>query len=828
MSYQIIEKYDDQVKLKPWNITGTTDSFDIRVSMILTSNNQCVSIHDLNIGDYLWYDNTYWRLYEYSVNKLYDTSEYLKNENYPKYFANAFPFIRVLNRKNSNLKFIFILKLLEFTYVNRSPDLLSKAVSLSPENLKPICEFFEKKINNESVTDSLSKSLIYTDHLNFIADQCIIASRSCYDNLLKTFQFKIKVYNIQGQVIEIKNPSGQMEITLLKKNENYHIIYSAQEKASIDFPKSLVFNKTYSEIEKKSLLKPNNKTLLENKLKNLKKALKSIVIEAKTKEIIEPLVRNKDFLISAGINKNFLNTLTCQSCSETKRLLVLECGHKYCSYCFNNHVSKSTNSLIALNDFEKVNELTCSTCFQLIPETFLELNLKNYSNFKEDADKRAIKTCRACKMQKNCKEFLTKCGHMCYLCQADSIRASNNRCKYCDHITTHEEINKFLNIIHKCDGCWESRFLIKEFGKRYCDHIFCIMCLDEDELRMSMTCYFDQKAFNLSKSEYAMLFKNECKICKDTIMANTTYWKSKNCQCQICESCLLKEYHTAEKPDICPQCEMKFTESFLGYVKREYENWRKRQEITNTCNTCYTEICIDDIINFVNCNHNICKFCFREHCKELFSDISKIEYIKKCPICQTVDIDPSQLNSLLTEKEQEKLNTFQVLSTGEEIINCPKCKEPFQLSMSRKAICVNQNCNYSFCKQCKEPFHENGDCEEVFIQERIDLLKNEAGGVTQCPRCRWPYIKNTETCQHATCINPKCSIDFCFTCACIRSPTMEHGNHYHRPECEYFSQYDGKDDKQEKGCSECVRLGHMCTPPKSLRTPRVVEKDEII
>ena len=828
MNYLIIEKYSDQVKLKPWNITSSSDCFNIGISTILNSNNQYVRYHDVNVGDYLKYDNNCWRLSEFSINKLYKISEYLKNENYPQYFANAFPFIRVLERKDSNLKFIFTLKLLEFSYVNRSPDLLSRAASLNPETLTPICDFFTKKINNDSVTESMSKSFIYTDHLNYIADQCLIASKSIYENLLYTFEFKIKVYNLLGRLIETRNPKGQLEINLLNINENYHIIYSLQEKVLIDLPESSAFYKYYSKIETESLLKPNNKTLLEDKIKNLKILLTTIVNEAKTKEIIEPLLQYKDLLISAGVDKSILGSLTCQSCSETRLLLVLECGHKYCNLCFIDHVSKSTNSLFVLNDFEKVNELTCSSCNLLIPEAFLEKNLKYYSVYKENAEARALKKCKTCKVEKNYKEFLTKCGHMCYLCQADSIRSSNNSCKFCNHKATHEEIIKFLGVDHKCEGCWESKPLIKRFGNKLCDHSFCIDCLDADEIRPNLTCYIDSKPFNVSKSEYAMNFKYECKTCKDAIMVITSYWKTKNCQCQICESCLLKNYEIAEKTNLCPECDIRFTESFFEYTKKEYTNWKQRQSQTKTCSTCYTEICIDDILIFLNCSDNICKFCFREHCKELFSDISKIEYIKKCPICLEKDIDPSQLNSLLTEKELEKLNTFQVLSTGEELLNCPKCKEPFQPSMSRKAICVNQNCNYSFCKQCKEPYHENGDCEEVFIQERLDLLKSDPGGVTQCPRCRWPYIKNLETCQHATCINPKCSIDFCFTCACIRSPTLEHGNHYHRPECKYFSDNDGSDDKLEKGCSECVRLGKKCTPPPRLNTARLVGKNEAL
>ena len=41
-----------------------------------------------------------------------------------------------------------------------------------------------------------------------------------------------------------------------------------------------------------------------------------------------------------------------------------------------------------------------------------------------------------------------------------------------------------------------------------------------------------------------------------------------------------------------------------------------------------------------------------------------------------------------------------------------------------------------------------------------------------------------------------------------------------------FTIYDGKDDKIEKKCTECIRLGVKCMPPKNLRVPQRVDPDE--
>ena len=62
------------------------------------------------------------------------------------------------------------------------------------------------------------------------------------------------------------------------------------------------------------------------------------------------------------------------------------------------------------------------------------------------------------------------------------------------------------------------------------------------------------------------------------------------------------------------------------------------------------------------------------------------------------------------------------------------------------------------------PIHESGSQDEV---------------VGQCPGCKTPYVKD-KGCLHVKCLKDACRIDFCFQCSCIRSPTMAHGNHFHR------------------------------------------------
>jgi hypothetical protein len=213
--------------------------------------------------------------------------------------------------------------------------------------------------------------------------------------------------------------------------------------------------------------------------------------------------------------------------------------------------------------------------------------------------------------------------------------------------------------------------------------------------------------------------------------------------------------------------------------------------------------------------------------------MSMMPRLNKCMFCQE-EYSNSQLESIIGAEAVTRLLFFILQTKKIELSDCPKCKFKFEAA-SRKAICPS--CNAEFCKQCNEDFHDQGGCEEAFLQQRIMDMERDGEEVCQCPRCRFPYYKD-ENCDHVICMQAHCQVHFCFICGCLRSPTMEHGNHYHRKECKHYApileEYReiNKDKGQEK-CIECQRLGfkHLgddhCKPPKSLRRVRRVDPDEV-
>jgi hypothetical protein len=267
-------------------------------------------------------------------------------------------------------------------------------------------------------------------------------------------------------------------------------------------------------------------------------------------------------------------------------------------------------------------------------------------------------------------------------------------------------------------------------------------------------------------------------------------------------------------------------------INEEIKTTSKNNENSTKCLVCDNLTEVKNLISISSCSHTFCESCFEMHTNECLSDISMLGKIDKCMACNT-EIPSDQLKSLIGLQRFKKFTYFKKNIT---LINCPKCYDELESDSKREVNC--SRCNYVFCKLCKEPFHDLDDCQEIYLQRRIKEMEDMEGGVTQCPRCRFPYIKNSNYCEHVYCLQPGCGVDFCFKCGCLRSPTLNHGNHYHRKECCFYAPIDQKyihlnKDLGKRDCIECQRLGYKhlgeqhCQPPKSLRVPRRVDPDEV-
>lgn len=133
------------------------------------------------------------------------------------------------------------------------------------------------------------------------------------------------------------------------------------------------------------------------------------------------------------------------------------------------------------------------------------------------------------------------------------------------------------------------------------------------------------------------------------------------------------------------------------------------------------------------------------------------------------------------------------------------------------------NCKQDKCISCFEKPHPGQQCD---LNKKIQLLKDlkgvqdEAGNIVlsrACPYCGEIWQKD-DHCEHVKCT--KCQKDFNFCCGSKRSPSFEHGLHYHRPSCRFYDKEyatilkSGKEkEKFNQKCAECQEL--LKTDPKA-------------
>jgi hypothetical protein len=120
------------------------------------------------------------------------------------------------------------------------------------------------------------------------------------------------------------------------------------------------------------------------------------------------------------------------------------------------------------------------------------------------------------------------------------------------------------------------------------------------------------------------------------------------------------------------------------------------------------------------------------------------------------------------------------------------CQYKFLIEKNSKIVSC-PNCCASYCMLCKKFAHGGTSCEGLNRAEFLNL------GFMPCPFCSELFAKD-DKCNHVKCSN--CKNDFCFRCSAKRSPILEHGNHYHRPFCPDYIDWNGDEPAKQK-CVSC-------------------------
>lgn len=341
-----------------------------------------------------------------------------------------------------------------------------------------------------------------------------------------------------------------------------------------------------------------------------------------------------------------------------------------------------------------------------------------------------------------------------------------------------------------------------------------------------------------------------CDKCNRKIFGEITKF---DCNCLFCEQCLwehlnihlLYELQVGDVDIPCcnPRCkmgnfEMRFIkgeraiqlrEKFLDRNKvaeiRELLKMRLIFSDTRTQMRCMIdgEWCRPEETVTFFCGCKICEKCCREYLLAIKDRMNTFEvpcFNAKCkaPENQKGFKHGKYLFEKLFKKDECEKFIFSINRQTRFVCSNFGCSSTFDL-----AGCGNQDffhcvCGAETCLKCMKKRHKGRECDKV-DPETKEFLKNEESVIRICPnpKCLEAFTKDNHS-DHVRCLI--CKVDFCFACSVIRPPTMEHGNHYHRKDCRHYSPWidkDGKevfDDKFNKSCSECAKLGKLCERPK--------------
>lgn len=393
-------------------------------------------------------------------------------------------------------------------------------------------------------------------------------------------------------------------------------------------------------------------------------------------------------------------------------------------------------------------------------------------------------TCKLCGKSKSLRSFAF--GHMCLCkkCMQKGLKGMN--CPYCNKTFTQADLKKAKIV---CGAC----FMFREKGViiSHEDHIVCQKC---EKTCLDFNCCIVCNE-QLSKEEEKQLVEKyfiNCYSCKSYYPSN--YVSMRKCSCNLCDKCYDQSIN--KNKGSCTFCGNQLVIS------------------KKICEIC-TEYFLRDEMLTLNCDHFFCNPCLKQYISTQISSGNE-EII--CPSCKSI-IDGIIIHSLITPEEWDLFNKASIRKKF-KLTDCPKCGSYFEAS-ANSSKCIN--CKYHFCIMCKEKAHK-GNCDDQKIKNIIKELESKGERLAQCPGCKYPYSKD-EGCEHVSCTNPQCLVEFCFTCSCLRGPTLSHGNHYHREDCNYYSAYNGA-DKMVKDCPECKKLNKLCPRPMKLKIPRRFQENE--
>ncbi|OMJ80107.1 hypothetical protein SteCoe_19704 [Stentor coeruleus] len=803
--------------------------YPIPYSSIYTQNNSQATFTDIEIGDQIVFTSSYYQLKLPPLSPIQKTDDISKNLNFPCFFSKIFNFYRPIISGVRNKNVAFAVKILEYLHKRKNEYMKNKLREILDGYSLTVFEYVLEIENDEEAGSRmkwLENNLVI---LYDLGNNMFMKFNNSDEELARGLNVQIKFITIPSMAIEVKNTGGTAKFVFYKSADNLGILYDNIESYYLQGNKHITFIESYEKLGAYKKVKTNELqaniketkqeiSLIQNILTaNIKSPKNSFPI---TESISNYLKYIKNFVPEISSFEALLQSSKCTYCHEINKVFQVQCNHKYCNECFKKIISLATQKYFVLNKLERKNyqKPKCIACLKNFSHSDIENNLSNYQEYKQNAEERVKLTCVCCKAVGKCKDFIIRCFHMCNQCLFENLRKGGKSCVYCKSSLIKKK-SKYYSHRTRCDCCKIKFSSIRFYRKKLCKHNLCINCLKDCD---SNKCIIDNQNFTSEVSSLNLEIPKTkiCEQCGITYPYILSCDSLKPCDCSLCDSCLLEKPGNDPNSNLpfsseCRSCNIQFGKSFLSFASKYYK----------ICTICYKINHDNNTYIIEECKHTFCHKCFDEYIDINIRD-GNAENVMKCPYC-AVKYSGAQLSKLIKKEVQDKV-IYLIMQKAGKFLNCYNCKNEFMISsQDRRQQC--SICNMVTCMRCKDIYHElnDEDCIEKFIAERIAEAEatNDPDGISQCPKCRLPYTKDPK-CDHVKCIGLNCETEFCFRCSCIRSPTLRHGNHYHRPSCLHFSK-SNTEDRYDSECSECFSNKELCLRPKNLKAPRRVSADEI-
>ncbi|KAE9550950.1 hypothetical protein FO519_005839 [Halicephalobus sp. NKZ332] len=198
-----------------------------------------------------------------------------------------------------------------------------------------------------------------------------------------------------------------------------------------------------------------------------------------------------------------------------------------------------------------------------------------------------------------------------------------------------------------------------------------------------------------------------------------------------------------------------------------------------TCSICFD----DKKLTGLTCSHRYCEACWENYLSTRFHEFPEPYVVCPEPNCKQL-VDDECAMTLLKKDEDKKfyqrvlINSF--VECNKLLKWCPaaNCGRVIKLNNAEfRAVPVTCVCDYTFCFNCSNEWHEPIDCELLSKWRKKCTDDSETSNwlhanTKDCPKCHIT-IEKDGGCNHMTCRSVTCRFEFCWTCL---GPWQPHGS----------------------------------------------------